>query len=195
MDADLLTSNRALLDRFRRGDKEALVLVWQHYYPLVHSMARRGFGPYRGFQSHADIEDAISATFLAAFEENCRVRYDGVTPFGSFLLGIGRNTMRRQMLKAAREPVHDPHTRKEEQTSDPDPEAQFLSMEQSRVLAAFLATLTEDERAAFGGYYKDGFSEEKLAVVMGRTRYRVRKTLHKVERKLKKYLKHHGLER
>jgi len=80
MEADLLSTDRSLLERFRRGEKEALMLVWQSYYPMVEGMARRGFGPWRGFSCIADIEDAVSATFLAAFEEGCRLRYDGLTP-------------------------------------------------------------------------------------------------------------------
>jgi len=194
METDLLSSNEALLKRFRKGDKETLVLVWQAYYPLVLSVARKGFGPYRGFTSSSDIEDAISATFLAAFEERARLRYDGMTPYGSYLIGIGRNVMRRQMKKAAREPVLRPDAYRDEQTGELGPEEQILSREQNELLARFPSTLSDIEREVLQGYFRDGLSEERLAAATGRTRYRVRKTLHRVERKLKKYLRHYGLE-
>lgn len=189
MEADLLSQDRALLERFRKGERTALMQVWQNYHPLIEGLARRGFGPWRGFTRAIDIEDAVSSTFAAAFEESCRLRYDGLTPYSAFLLGIARNVMRRQIKKETREESLDPLTSLELKEDAPTPEEQLLSREETEILARFCKTLDEDEAWVFHGYYRDGLSEERLASSSGRTRYRVRKLLHKVQRKLKRYLR------
>jgi RNA polymerase sigma factor (sigma-70 family) len=193
MEADLLSNDKNLLARFRQGEREAMMLVWNHYFPLVHGLACRGFGPYRGFRSACDIEDAVSATFTAAFEEGCRLRYDGIIPYGSFLLGIGRNVMRRQMKKAAREPAIEPTPAQESSADDLTPEDLLLSAEEQALLSRFPGTLSEQEREVFLGHYRDGLSEERLAVHLGRTRHSVRKGLHRVSRAFRRFLRDSGL--
>lgn len=192
--ADLLCNDRTLLQQFREGRREALMAVWQHYYPLVRSLAVRGSTGHRGFSSPADVDDAISATFLAAFQESARLSYDGITPYGAFLVGIGRNVMRRIAFKNAREPVLEPCVAEMDQTADPSPEQDFLSREESAVLARFQDGLTPEERDVLCGYYRDGLSEERLAEGLCRTRYQVRKTLARVEKRLRIFLRRHGME-
>ena len=193
MGTDLLSTDRSLLELFRQGDREAMMTVWNHYYPLIRSQACRGFSGMTGFTSAADVDDAVSATFLAAFQERARLSYDGVTPYGAFLLGVGRNVMRRLSRKVAREPVRDPLSYEMTAGGSASPEEQYLSAEQRDVLGRFPGTLSEGEQKVFFGYYRDGLSEEKLAVVVGRTRYRVRKELARVEKLMKRYLARHGL--
>jgi len=193
MKADLLSNDRKLLREFRRGEQEALMLVWREYFPLVEGLARRGFGPYRGFASVTDREEAVSASFAAAFEERCRMGYDGLTPYGSYLLGVSRNVMRRSMKKVAREPVREPSSYEFEAAPEQTPEEQVISAEVKEILSRFPATLQPDEQDVFRGYYAQGLSEEKLAEHLGRTRYRVRKAMRRVERKFRKYLRVHGL--
>jgi RNA polymerase sigma factor (sigma-70 family) len=195
MRADLLSSDRALLDAFRRGEQGALMAVWQHYFPLVCSIARRGFSGLGGFSSPADVEDAVSSVFVAAFEERCRLSYDGLQPYGGFLIGISRHVMRRQVRKAAREPVAEEGTGMGEELSEREtPEEELLTREERAVLSGFADTLPEEERQVYLGYWRDGLSEERLAETMRRTRYRVRKALAKVERRMRFYLRRAGLE-
>jgi len=194
MEADLLSNDKALLARFRQGERDALMVVWNHYFPLVHGLACRGFGPYRGFCSACDIEDAVSATFLAAFEEGCRQRYDGIVPFGSFLLGIGRNVMRRQMKKAAREPAIEVLPSNEgRDATEQTPEDCLLRAEERELLTRFPGTLAAEDRDVFFGYYRDGLSEERLAVHLARSRHVVRKCLQRVGRAFRRFLRDHGL--
>lgn len=101
--------------------------------------------------------------------------------------------MRRLSRKVAREPVRDPLSYEMTAGGSASPEEQYLSAEQRDVLGRFPGTLSEGEQKVFFGYYRDGLSEEKLAVVVGRTRYRVRKELARVEKLMKRYLARHGL--
>jgi RNA polymerase sigma factor (sigma-70 family) len=192
---DLLSNNRSLLARFRKGEEEAMVAVWNAYLPLVASLAHRGFGSYPGLRSPADVDDLIAATFLAAFETSCRERYDGLTPYGSFLLGIARNLLRRSLKLRAREPVVEPGG----EFHDPGvlqctPEESLLREEEIAAMQRFPATLDSAEREVWLGYHRDGLSEEALAVELKCTRHRVRKTLKRAERKFRRYVRELGME-
>lgn len=193
MKPDLLSTDRDLLDRFRKGDKEAMVAVWHFYFPMVQNLARRGFAGTPGFMHRVDVEDAVSATFLAALQERARLGYDGVTPYGAYLLGIGRNVMRRLSRKAGREPVWEVTEDRPARVSHTTPEHELLDSEKREVLMRFRHTLGPDELEVFQGYYENGLSEEKLALTLGRTRHKVRKVLHAVQRKMRRYLTRHEI--
>jgi len=192
---DLLSNNRSLLVRFREGDEEAMVAVWNAYCPLVASLAHRGFGTYPGLRSRADVDDLIAATFLAAFETSCRQRYDGLTPYGSFLLGIARNLLRRALKRRAREPVVEPAADYRGYGDAPaTPEDSLLRREEIEVMRLFPSTLDADLRAAWLGYHSQGSSEEALARELGCTRHRLRKRLKQAERSFRRYIREHGIE-
>lgn len=192
---DLLSNDRRLLARFRDGEEEAMVVVWNAYCPLVASLAHRGFGSWPGLRSPADVDDLIASTFLAAFESSCRQRYDGLTPYGSFLLGIARNLLRRSLQRRSREPVVEVATDYQGHGDSPaTPEEDLLRREEVAVMRRFPATLEPDERAAWLGYHQEGLSEEALAVKLGCTRHRLRKRLKRAERAFRRYVRDHGLE-
>jgi RNA polymerase sigma factor (sigma-70 family) len=192
---DLLSNNRSLLARFRKGEEEAMVAVWNAYCPLIASLAHRGFGSYPGLRSPADVDDLIAATFLAAFETSCRERYDGLTPYGSFVLGIARNLLRRSLKRRVREPVVEPG---EDylQLGPPQstPEESLLREEEIAAMQRFPATLDSAEREVWLGYHRDGLSEEALAAELKCTRHRARKTLKRAERKFRRYVRDLGME-
>ncbi len=192
---DLLSNNRSLLARFRKGDEEAMVAVWNAYCPLVASLAHRGFGSYPGLRSPADVDDLIAATFVAAFETSCRERYDGLTPYGSFLLGIARNLLRRTLKLRAREPVVEPsHDYHDLGLPQATPEESLLRQEEIEAMQRFPATLDTDERKVWLGYHRDGLSEEALALKLGCTRHRARKRLKRAERRFRRYVRDLGIE-
>lgn len=188
MKPDLLTNDPDLLRRFREGERDAMVAVWNFYYPIVVSLACRGFEGTPGFRHQADVEDAVSATFLAALQERARLSYDGITPYGAYLLGVGKNVMRRLARKAYREPVWEVDEERQGSGSDVTPEAHVLRREKREVLERFETCLDPQQLDVFSGYYKRGLSEEKLATELGKTRHKVRKTLHKVQRMMRRYL-------
>jgi RNA polymerase sigma-70 factor (ECF subfamily) len=194
MTDDLLSNDRALLARFREGERDAMVEVWQAYQPLVANLARRGFGSWSGVTRAADVDDVVSATFVEAFAEPCRQRYDGLTPYGAFLLGIGRNVLRRHLRKSSREPVVEPRAETEPDEGRPSPEEELLGREVRELLGRFPETLPAEEREVFLGYHRQGLSEERLAAVLGRTRHRVRKQLQRAEKRFRKYIRELGLE-
>lgn len=194
MKDDLLSSNRDLLQRFRRGESAALAETWKWYRPMVRTLAVNGFGDFKGFKSTFDLDDAVAATFAAAFEERSRLAYDGITPFSKYLFGIGRNVMRRLWLAQVREPTFELDSAKAtDGTSFHTPEEELITKQQQELLKNFSKTLDGLEIDVFQGYFGSGLSEEKLANRLGITRHAVRKQLVRLFKKMRRFVRDVGL--
>src|SRR5262245_14968230 len=83
----LFLKNRDLLDRFRRGEQDALGEVYERYVDEVGMLARRGFT----MEAHGHVvvpgardvdaeHDLVQETFVKAFAEKARQSFDGLRP-------------------------------------------------------------------------------------------------------------------
>ena len=192
-DGDLLRDDARTREAFKRGDRWALTEVYRVYYPLVTTVVTRGFGGFRGFFNPADRDDAIQSIFAAAFEQKARLRYNGLDPYTAFLRGIAQNVVRRMLerrTKFMRTDGQPELEHKEVETA----EAQFLDAEAIQVVRAFRETIQEPiQRQILASYFVDGDAEETIAEDLGITRYKVRKTISLLDRRMRRYLKQHGL--
>ena len=192
-DGDLLRDDARTREAFKRGDRWALTEVYRVYYPLVTTVVTRGFGGFRGFFNPADRDDAIQSIFAAAFEQKARLRYNGLDPYTAFLRGIAQNVVRRMLerrTKFMRTDGQPELEHKEVETA----EAQFLDAEAIQVVRAFRGTIQEPiQRQILASYFVDGDAEEAIAKDLGITRYKVRKTISLLDRRMRRYLKQHGL--
>lgn len=95
----LLMEQRALLDRFKRGERQALEEVYRHFVPEVAAFLQRGFTfssagrtlRFVGYAQPFDLDNALQETFTRAFKESARLGYDGLHPYKNYLLAIARN--------------------------------------------------------------------------------------------------------
>lgn len=192
-DGDLLRDDARTREAFKRGDRWALTEVYRVYYPLVTTVVTRGFGGFRGFFNPADRDDAIQSIFAAAFEQKARLRYNGLDPYTAFLRGIAQNVVRRMLerrTKFMRTDGQPELEHKEVETA----EAQFLDAEAIQVVRAFRETIQEPvQRQILASYFVNGDAEETIAKDLGITRYKVRKTISLLDRRMRRYLKQHGL--
>ena len=192
-DGDLLRDDARTREAFKRGDRWALTEVYRVYYPLVTTVVTRGFGGFRGFFNPADRDDAIQSIFAAAFEQKARLRYNGLDPYTAFLRGIAQNVVRRMLerrTKFMRTDGQPELEHKEVETA----EAQFLDAEAIQVVRAFRETIQEPvQRQILASYFVDGDAEETIAKDLSITRYKVRKTISLLDRRMRRYLKQHGL--
>jgi RNA polymerase sigma-70 factor (ECF subfamily) len=164
--------------------------VYTAYSPLVQTICTHGFGGFRGFFSAADRDDGVQQIFLAAFEERTRLAYDGLKPYGSFLRGVAQNTIRRMLEKRTRfnrtdAPVPEPEAGVEERV---------IEEETLSVVRRFRASVVDPpEPEVLQLYFVEGMSEEALAERLGCTRYRLRKTIARIHKRMERYLRDHGV--
>src|SRR5262249_52913097 len=105
----LLSADRALLDAFRGGDRDALERVYRYYVPIVGRLLRRGFS-VRGGKGVAtfsmtqafEIESAVQEVFLRAFEGRARLSYDGLRRYRDFLFGIAKHVALDELRRRSR---------------------------------------------------------------------------------------------
>lgn len=192
---DLLSTRPDLLVAFREGQREAMKAVFEAYEPLVRNIARTGFQGFSGFRSICDVDDAVSATFVAAFEPRARLSYDGLSPYHSYLAGIARNTMRSQLRKLGREV---PSTLDVGQESLPDeapgPEEELDRETRSLLIPRFKEHLREPVLVSVCEQaLAHGRSEQDVADRLGMTRHQVRKALATVRKRIESFLRQEGL--
>src|SRR4051812_35837069 len=92
----------ALLRRFREGDPSALSEVFRAHVDaltrVLRARAHQG-GAFAHVRAAMEIENVVFETFARAFEPRARAMYDGVRPFGYYLLGIARNVVLEQLRR------------------------------------------------------------------------------------------------
>ena len=196
MSEDLLRDNAEIRTAFRQGERRAMEAVYRAYEPLVRIVVSRGFSGFRGFRSPADQDDMIQTVFMSAFEESTRLAYDGVSSYTSFLRGIAQNKVRQKLSKDARFNRTDGAPVPEDRMAE-NFEQVLLENEARATIAKFREGIQgEPDKSVLQGYFVDGVAEETLASRLGITRYKVRKCIADLHRRMEKYLReHHVLER
>jgi RNA polymerase sigma-70 factor (ECF subfamily) len=185
------------LQRFRDGDPQILSRVYQAYAETLARMLRsmawrgRGFGQVRGA---LELENTVLETFARAFEPRTRAAYDGVRPYGYFLVGIARNVLleqsRQREVAVGLEPF--------EETGVPELEGEGLAQsledrEVEALLASFKEGLTQEERSLFElRFGEEELAQEGAAERLGLTRIQVRRREFGLKTRLLEFLQARG---
>lgn len=202
-----LSEDRALLDGFRRGERDALAKVFTHYAPHVASLLRNGFGfnsgnqriRFGGYSRVFELEDALQETFKRAFAERSRLAYDGLRPYAAYLAVIARNlvidqytTRRRELLHFSFDEGDAPDLDASGETLVARPEREALDSELRGLLAGFRANLNEREQTVFTLRFDEGLSHIAITEQTGLSASQVKTTEAKLRTALLKHLKRHG---
>ena len=182
----VFSENRELLERFRRGEREALGFVYRSYFDDLYRLARFGFsarGGARvpGFERDADRLDFVQDVFLRAFAEPARLAYDGLRPYRPFLLQIARNLRVDQLRREARraglgEPALELDIEQLSAQLD-EPPAVEVDLHWERLVletARVVESLGSEVRQVAGLRFTEELSQAAAAERLGITRRRVR---------------------
>ena len=185
MDDDLLRDDAVCREAFRKGERWAMEAVYRRYVPLIYTIVGRGFAGFRGFADAVQRDDAVQAVFATAFEERARLAYDGIHDYARFIRGLAQNVC-RQILDRDRRFARTPEA--PEEAVAEDVEAELLTAEALEQCRRFRESLGDAlERAVLDGYFARGEAEETLATALGVTRYRLRKVIAQVEKKMARF--------
>jgi RNA polymerase sigma-70 factor, ECF subfamily len=200
----LLVEDRALLDAFRRGESKAIAKVYHAYVDQVAGMLRKGFSfmsggqaiYFKGFPNAWDLECAVQDAFISAFSENARQSYDGINPFGPYLMTIARNRVISQLRSDMRE-----YRRRNALSAEPpkedyeSPEQEVMRAELEQLVAEFEGSLTGDQASFFLRRYREDHNLLEAARLLGLTRMRARTLDKKVRQAFTKFLRDRGYVR
>lgn len=204
MDADLV-SDRALLDAFRRGERDALARVYRAHAQDVVALLRHGFvsGEARvaGVRDLDQALDLSQEVFVRAFSETGRQGYDGLRPYRPFLLRIAKNLWIDRLRKAGREvPIAvaagDDGPDAEDRLRPapaPEPEADLDRQRLHETTRAYVATLDPELARFVTLRFVESRSQYEVLEAMGVTRRRVRTLERRALDGLRAYLAERGL--
>ncbi len=209
---EILPENRDLLGAFRRAETGALEIIYRAYVERVAAMLRRGFEfssrgqqmRFSGYRDPDDLQDALQETFLSAFSVGARKGYNGLTPFSAYLMAIAHNVVLQRFRKdlsrlrcftelAAAEPEQSDQGSIAGGAAPAPDEAAGLG-ELRRLVRAFVASLTEEQRRIVRLYFIERLSQEATAESLALNRNRVRKQILTIRKKLFKRLRREGLD-
>ena len=198
----LLPSDRALLDAFRTGEAWAIERVYHAHVGQVAGLLRKGFSfmsggqlvHFRGYDNAWDLECAVQDTFSHAFSPAARTAYDGINPFGPYLITIARNQtisrlrrdyreMRRRTALAADVGPEQPET----------PEQQAIRDELRQLVEAFRATLDRQQLRFLDLRFREDLNLMETARALGLTRMRARTMEQKLRRAFLRFLRGRGV--
>ena len=180
-----LEQDRAALEGFRRGDHATLDALYRFYSPLVLRTLSRGFRVRAvGSQVMAavhplDLDAAHQETFVRAFSDAARLRYDGLKPFEPWLLAIARAAavdVLRAQGKLHREAIALDESVAESLPApeESSPEHVALRAEAAAVVQGFLAMLEADDLRFATARFIDGLSQAKAGALCGLSRQAAR---------------------
>jgi RNA polymerase sigma factor (sigma-70 family) len=185
------------LQHFREGDPETLGRVYRAHAEALARMLRamawrgRGFGQVR---SALELENTVLETFARAFEPRTRAAYDGVRPYGHFLVGIARNVLLEQTRQREVAVGLEPFEEVGEAPEEGEGLVQALEdREVEGLLASFKEGLTEEERRLFElRFGEEGVAQEGVAEQLGLTRIQVRRRELGLKTRLLEFLQARG---
>lgn len=195
-------NNRALLDKFREGERAAMATVYERFVDDVETLARRGFSlpdvHIRG-TTIQEQRELVQETFAKAFSERARISFDGLRPYRPFLLRITKNLMidrLRSQNGPHRAELGDLEKFLEKGTEfSPVPEVDH-DLHWARLSAAsaqFIADLDQESQKIVRMRFEDDLSQDKVCAALGCSRRRVRTTEVRVRKQLRKHLGALGL--
>ena len=194
----LLLSDRALLDGFRRGEHEAIERVYHAYVDQVAHLLRKGFTfmsggqpvHFRGYVNAWDLECAVQDTFSHAFSPAARQAYDGVSPFGPYLITIARNQVISRLRRDFRELRRRTALAADVAPRGPEtPEESAIRSEREQLIEEFRATLDADQLRFLELRFREERPLLEAARMLGLTRMKARTLEQKIKQALIRFLK------
>lgn len=148
-----LSEDRQALDAYRRGDATVLRELYSQYAVEVAVAVRKATSP--GLRSAFELDDVVQETFIRAFGEVARQRYDGLQPFRAYLLQIAKNLVIDGLRRVQRShaifatPAADAPDEPlawREPDDAPTPEASAIDAQLRKTFEAFAAGLDAQDR-------------------------------------------------
>ena len=195
--------DRHTLDAFRRGEQEALALLYHQHVGEIELLARAGFSfdskgtaiVFRGFRALHAQQNLVQETFVRAFSEKARHAYDGIAPFGAYLRTIAKNIVIDSYRGRAAEQDTAVCGRLFEETTEaivdpgPDPEERLRRDGVIHAVREFVQRLPARERKLVALRFEEGLGQQEVATKLHVGRSTVRTLERRVRARLGKALR------
>lgn len=212
----LLVENRALQDAFRRGERTALLAVYQHYAPAIAAVMRHGFTfqsqgrrcRFHGTRSGFDLEDRLQEVFARAFTERARLAYDGLSSYEAYLRTIAKHLViddfrkkERALVEYSIEAPELDEAQRPEPASEPftghwvptgNPAEDFARAELVGLLGEFEATLGPRELQVYRLRYVEELEHHDICGRTGLSASKVKTSELRIRTSFFQFMQHRG---
>jgi RNA polymerase sigma-70 factor (ECF subfamily) len=165
-----------LIDRCKRGDREAQFSLYKLYYKSMYNTGLRIVG------NENDAEDIMQESFLNAFRKINT--YEGKVSFGAWLKKIVINRS-LDYLKKRKIIFEEINEKLIDEEDNPFTEEREINVQRIR---AAVMRLPEGYRVVFSLYYLEGYDHDEIATILKITPGCSRTQLLRAKKKLKVYL-------
>lgn len=155
-----LTSDAKILDLIRKGDEEALVMLYESNRRPVMSLVTRNNG------SADDAEDVLQDSLIVLWERVRAGKFEHKAKLGTFIYATARNVWSQRLRRKGREVAGELDTDGREDTA-PSPLESLIASEQSLRVSEALGKIGEQCRKLLLLYYWDELSMDDIAVKLG----------------------------
>jgi len=179
-----LCEDRAWLNDFRAGKRDALERLFRTYAPYVLAIVRRGYsgahgGRVYGITNQDEQQELLQEVFVRVLSPHMRERYNGLTPYSAFLRAVVGNVMLEHVRKKTGSKLDftdeiDDILPQPWSPGQALPDELFLEEQDRLMVQEFLATLDPPLRAFVAKRFMEGLSQRDAADVLGLGRQVVR---------------------
>lgn len=185
----------ALLQKFREGDPAALSEVFRaHVEALARVLRARAHqgGAFAHVRAAMEIENVVFETFARAFEPRARAMYDGVRPYGHYLLGIARNVVLEQLRRRDLPAGLELEEMAGAELVDVQGEQLHEDRELEGLLQEFRRHLEGEEARLYDLRFVEGLPQEDASTLLGLSRIQLRRRERALKQRLLEHLHSRG---
>jgi RNA polymerase sigma-70 factor (ECF subfamily) len=135
----------------------------------------------------------VQDTFIQAFSPSARASYDGIKPFGPYLMTIARNQVISRLRSEQREQRRRTSLAAEGPPPGPgSPEEAAMRSEVADLVAEFRGTLSAELRSFFDARYREDQNLMQAARALGLSRMKARIRDKKLRKRFLEFLRRRG---
>lgn len=168
-----------LIERCRKGDREAFYKIYKLYSKAMFNVA------FRIINREEDAEDILQESFTSAFRN--LEHYRGDAPFGSWLKKIVINKAINALKRKRTEPLPDDERWDVRQDEPAEPYWKEEDMTVEKVKKG-IELLPDGYRSVLSLYLMEGYDHQEIAEIMGITESTSKSQLNRAKSKLKELL-------
>lgn len=155
-----LNDDAKILDLMKKGDDDALVMIYQQNRKAIVSLVLKNNG------SHADADDVLQDSVIILWERVRSGRFEYTARLSTFLFAIAKNVWSRKRAKRQRETPTELESDMLE-SGDASQLELMIESERSQTVASALEKLGDPCKTLLLLYYWEEKSQEDIAAQMG----------------------------
>lgn len=173
-------TDREIIDRVRKGDREAFEVLYERYFKRVYRFIDRRMGV------RADVEETTQEVFIAVF--SCLDSYRGEAPFAAWIFGVTRRVIASR-FKRKRHPTvplieEDSENVGTHASTRPDPLQEYECQERIEEMSAAADKLSDEQRLLFRMHHIDDRPISEIAAKLNKTEDAIKSNLYRARKVL-----------